>query len=668
MPVVTIKTFFSKSCLYYTGINLRFYEMIKKAVTIFVVGLVFQTVHAGDILIVKRGMLDQDLPVRYFDIFEDKDRVYDQNSILDVLSNFVDRGTHLKHIENPASAYWLKIKVKNDIEEPWYMQFMDSHIGDLRLYVLENGQLVELAHTGHDSEYSTRSFAFKNFLFRLPLKYGETKAFLARFASDSKTSFTIRIQSDQGLLSRTKNEYYLLGIFYGIVFITLIINTVLYFFTRENLYLLYVAYVVSCTLLFLSEDGLGFEYLWPSFPSFNRFIGYFSPFILLLTFSLYAKEFVKLKNYMPRVSKVVDLMVVLFAVYFVFNALFYYYQVDYRFYTIPFILIYLASIRIFKKGSKAARYFVIAHSFILPGVLFMVFRKSGIYFLTSTLTIYSLNIGFIMEISILTYALGERIRNFKNLRLRASRKLLEQMKVKQEAQRKLVENLRENQRLKDKLNRELEQMVSERTKKIQEQHDVILEQKDKLQEAYKKLEEQSQEIYEMNKLLDLDNWNLKKDIKSLTQARVLSKEVAFEDFVKIYPHRETCLKFLADIKWKDGFVCKRCGNDKYGKGKAFLSRRCTRCRYEESPTTDTLLHKCKIDLVQAFYAISLIYYKKGDITSQKLSEILEIRQATCWAFMQKVLQAMKEKKNSQGWDEILIPTSEPQKVMEKEAG
>jgi len=58
--------------------------------------------------------------------------------------------------------------------------------------------------------------------------------------------------------------------------------------------------------------------------------------------------------------------------------------------------------------------------------------------------------------------------------------------------------------------------------------------------------------------------------------------------------------------------------------------------------------------------IFLVYSSKGSISSHKLSEILEIRQSTCWAYNTKIKKAMREKrktetqKEDEGWDSILI--------------
>ena len=67
--------------------------------------------------------------------------------------------------------------------------------------------------------------------------------------------------------------------------------------------------------------------------------------------------------------------------------------------------------------------------------------------------------------------------------------------------------------------------------------------------------------------------------------------------IKFYNHFRTdedCYKYLSGIKWDgDSFVCKKCGNTHYCKGHLPYSRRCTRCKYDESPTAGTMFDKVK---------------------------------------------------------------------------
>lgn len=102
-----------------------------------------------------------------------------------------------------------------------------------------------------------------------------------------------------------------------------------------------------------------------------------------------------------------------------------------------------------------------------------------------------------------------------------------------------------------------------------------------------------------------------------------------------------CLDYLVDVKWADGFICKRCSNDKFCAGRKPHNRRCTKCRYDESPTANTMFNKLKFSILIAFHIVFKISTKKKGMSSLELSSEFELRQKTCWAFRRKVQLAMR---------------------------
>jgi len=56
----------------------------------------------------------------------------------------------------------------------------------------------------------------------------------------------------------------------------------------------------------------------------------------------------------------------------------------------------------------------------------------------------------------------------------------------------------------------------------------------------------------------------------------------------------------------------------------------------------------------------LIYSTKGKISSHKLSEIVSIRQSTCWAFASRIKKTMADKKKhlknngNHGWSQLVL--------------
>lgn len=112
-------------------------------------------------------------------------------------------------------------------------------------------------------------------------------------------------------------------------------------------------------------------------------------------------------------------------------------------------------------------------------------------------------------------------------------------------------------------------------------------------------------------------------------------------FHQVFKTDDDCLSYLSLIKWEDGYVCKRCQNDKYCVGKKPFNRRCTRCRYDESPTAGTMFDKVKFPLLKAFHIVFKIGTKKKGMSSLELSNEFELRQKTCWEFKWKIQQAMQ---------------------------
>jgi hypothetical protein len=106
-----------------------------------------------------------------------------------------------------------------------------------------------------------------------------------------------------------------------------------------------------------------------------------------------------------------------------------------------------------------------------------------------------------------------------------------------------------------------------------------------------------------------------------------------------------CYQYLAAIKWtSEIYTCKKCWYTKYCIGKKPFSRRCIKCRYDESPTAVTMFDKCKFSLLVAFHIAFKISTKKKGMSSLELSHEFELRQPTCWEFKRKIQQAMQSSK------------------------
>ena len=548
------------------------------------------------------------------------------------------------NIVDTGAAYWLRLTLRDEeqTERHWYLELFDSHISDLLFY--PTADATTAIHTGADQPFDSRPYSYKNFLFRLRLSPGQTHTYYLRLTSNSKTSFLSRLRTEAMLADHFQAEYGLLGAFYGVLLIMVVYNLFIYLFIKEKVYLRYVVYVLSCSFVFLSEDGLGFQYLWPALPWLNQLINAVAPVLLLLTFSYYARLFLDSPERLPRYDSWVRTVVGLSAGLLFLDALALHSGLGFWLYLLPYCMVYYAAVRVYRRGFRPALLFLVAHSLVIISVLFLMLRKLGINTLTNTFTVYSMNGAFVLEIAVLSYALGEKIKAIKEATIKTQERLVKQLSKKQLVQSQLVEQLRQNQQLKDQLNSELEAQVARRTRELQKQSATIAAQNHDLLQANGLLALQSAAIEKLNT-------SLRHDLQHVQEARVLSKEVDFGEFSQIYPDKDACLSYLAELKWAKGYQCRRCGHEKYCDGREPHSRRCTRCRYVESATAYTLLQKCKFSIVKAFYAVFLLHTHGGNYSSQELSRVLSLRQGTCWSFSQKVVEAIRRREQMPDYEE-----------------
>jgi hypothetical protein len=123
---------------------------------------------------------------------------------------------------------------------------------------------------------------------------------------------------------------------------------------------------------------------------------------------------------------------------------------------------------------------------------------------------------------------------------------------------------------------------------------------------------------------------------------IFKRELSKNQLEELFHSDEKCFEFLADLKWSEGFICRKCGNSNHCPGKTPHSRRCTKCKREESATTGTIFHNCKFPVSKAFYIAYNVCKGKEDVSTYEYARRLSLRQMTCWNFKTKIRHALQE--------------------------
>ncbi|QCR23257.1 7TM diverse intracellular signaling domain-containing protein [Pontibacter sp. SGAir0037] len=562
---------------------------------------------------------------------------------------------------NNQSAYWYRIKVnyEDQLKDNYIIEFFDQTIDDITAYIPDGEGKYNVYRTGAKHEFGSRLFSHKNFEFALQDFEGKEQVYYFRVTVSQRANVIIVLRSVSWFIHYALDEYFTFGIFYGMILIFCFYNFLMLLVMKQRQYVFYILYILSIGFYEMSTDGIAFQYLWPESPWLNR-NAYGIALYFMSTFALlFARDLLHVKSKAPKLDKVLLAVIGLRTLYFLFCIIVKPEWFEYRFVEIiPLSISFATGIYIFKHGYRAARFFLLGYSFVYLGFLvkvLIIFGYGDIF--GSPAGHYILAICFVMEMVLLSFAIGDKVRLLK--------------KKKENAQKRIIKQMDVNLKLKDTLNKELENQVQSRTKEVVEKSREILlksqviEQKnDELLAMNVLLKQQAEEISRMNALLKEDNVELQSNIQKVTQARALSTEVDFEEFSKIYPDNDSCFKFLADLKWENGYSCWKCGHKHFFHGRYPYSRRCAACSYDESVTANTIFQGTRIQINKAFYMVYLIYTTQGKISSHKLSEILSIRQGTCWTYSSKVKKVMEERKKDlhnageKGWSKLVLETNQ----------
>ena len=117
---------------------------------------------------------------------------------------------------------------------------------------------------------------------------------------------------------------------------------------------------------------------------------------------------------------------------------------------------------------------------------------------------------------------------------------------------------------------------------------------------------------------------------------IFTKDITDPELEELFASDEKCLKFIADLKWADGFTCRKCGNTNACSGKSPHSMRCTKCKSEESATAGTIFHHCKFPVHKAFFIAYNVCVLGSDFSSYNYSDQLGLNQMTCWKFRKRI--------------------------------
>ncbi|HAK78601.1 MAG TPA: hypothetical protein DCM71_17265 [Runella sp.] len=384
---------------------------------------------------------------RYFQIYEDTTQMLEIEQLRQLPPTvFQKTEKNAPNFEVRKSKIWLKLTLQNQNQEPLFLLCDEENIFKLELYVIDAKDSVMYYKTGFLENYNSRFF--QNNQLTLPLGTHPQTLYIG-ISGDATLLASMYVASEKALASWQHWNDTFEGVFLGWMLLVLLYNLFIFVQLRERLYLTYCVYVITCSFVVIRLEGIGFDLLWPEYPSFNRWIDTPSVINTWLVI-LFAMQFLQTKAIVPRLHRILQVylgIVCCLPLLEFFNIRPLSNNLTMLSFLISCALLMTTAITVFWKGLQQARFYLLGWTVFLGSVVVITLWKMGIITSTHFLVYNAFPIGTMLEAALFSFALADRFRIFRQeaddarslslKRLEENEKLLTEYQRVQEQNRQL---------------------------------------------------------------------------------------------------------------------------------------------------------------------------------------------------------------------------------------
>lgn len=354
------------------------------------------------------------------------------------------------------ATFWIKLSPKSNVFFSNHVVFIDqARLSLAEMYIQHKDSTIQKISLHQNFPYVNHNLTYGK-IFQLPSNLPESSHIFLRLRANEAFLAAVQISNNATLLENFSLRGIIFGFYTGIMAIMFIYNLFLFIIIRDKSYLYYIFYILFTWLTQISIQGYATKYLWTEQSLINTYsVVLFASTTLVFT-SLFTLSFLNTKVFSKIWHKLITtffyltilnlIVLYLFGIYPAFIAM--------QFLTITGTILALsaATFVYFKKHFKPAGYYLVAWSVLLIGAILFILKDYGVI-PYNNFTIYLLQIASAIEVTLLSFALADKINFFK--------------KENEVAQAQALNASLENEKLIREQNIVLEKNVQERTLELQ---------------------------------------------------------------------------------------------------------------------------------------------------------------------------------------------------------
>ena len=315
-----------------------------------------------------------------------------------------------------ASTYWFKTTLyptRDALSREWWLRIYYPLLDDISVYGVDtkSGDLLFEKHGGDLRPFSEREVAHLNFLYHIPLSEKPMTLYV-RVATESSMQVPMVLQTAKDAIEEDQRIVLITGLYYGLFIVIFLYNVIMYYYTKEQNYILYLLFITAFVTWQLSLNGIGQEYFWSDC---HWMAAHGAPFFTALsavTALLFSKHFLQTARFIPVMNIVLKVLLYTSIVVMLLSAF-----IPYRSamlmnvglaIAVPLLLL-TSGVMVWRRKFRPARFYVMGWSSFLLGTVIIALNKYG-FFHGYLFFNHAQQLGSALEMIFLSWALADRIK------------------------------------------------------------------------------------------------------------------------------------------------------------------------------------------------------------------------------------------------------------------
>lgn len=336
------------------------------------------------------------------------------------------------------AAIWVRLTTVNGSKTPinWHLELSNPLIDYIEFYVPSNTGYT-LLKSGDKYPFNSRSEKFRTFIYAIEGRPG-IQTYYLRIKSSSSMFIPLIARTTDNLKEMQFSDLLFSGIYCGLMVAIAFYLLFVFLYVREKSYLYLLFVVLGINFFTISQNGLGFQYIWPNSVLLEEVSVPFFISTSIIFAILFTRSFFNIADRTPLMDLILKCQMYIFMASLIGVFIIpYFYMIQFLalLTVISTVTMFTASLMRMKSGRRETRFYILGSLTLLAGVLGICSILYGMFSDSFILT-WLIRIG--TALMVLLYSLG--VADKINIMHNESKDSLEHLRESAETYRILVEN------------------------------------------------------------------------------------------------------------------------------------------------------------------------------------------------------------------------------------